>query len=283
MREIQQKPSWDGQRELAGLTGPKGSPDPGCGNAPDLSRPEVYDFEVGKSWAYLLSKCAFEPRQCVVEVAPGMSPKIGIGLSLHGFRGTLYVVEPCLQSLEAVVRRYSEILPEARIIPVDCRLSEAPVRLPRRVDGILSNHPLDDMLLGCLPIEDDKLQSFFVNNYIGPDHTRTANLWERLMRDQSFFAQCQDAVIADWRNAIAGLKPAWLGISQYQSYFFRSHGLEIPDREALVLLRRLAGELKAFDCSGEIQDESSPIVEAQRWLLLKFGTGTNFSFKFPQS
>lgn len=238
----------------------------------DLSIPEVYDREIGSMWAHLARTAGLTPDDTIVEVAPGMSPKVGLGLAEFGFKGTLYVVEPCLESLEVVVGKYKDILPNARIVPLPCPLKEACREISEPVNAILSNHPLDDMLLAQLPVESERLQRFFADNYVGPDPNRTRLLWSELQSDDDFFARARQNVIGDWLEAMRSLDARVLGIAQYHSYFFRKHGLDIPDREAKSLRDEIARHCGDIDQSGRLAGQDSPIAEAERWLLLIRGS-----------
>ena len=69
-------------------------------------------------------------------------------MSAIGFKGTLYIVEPNEYSLREVVKEYKQILNECNIIPVQMTMEDAIAELPEKVDAIIANHPLDDMILG---------------------------------------------------------------------------------------------------------------------------------------
>jgi hypothetical protein len=204
-----------------------------------VPRPTRWDRHVGEGWAAVLSARRVPRDGCVVEVGPGQTCKVGHGLSLYGFSGTLHVVEPSRKAAAFVRRAYAELLPRARIHVIERSLEEALPQLPRKLDAVLANHPLDDMIASA-QLGPEEFQRFFADHYVSPAEAIGA-LWQRLTADASALADTRQAVLKDWLAVVDAVQPGVLAIAQYESFFCRDNGLQAPTHHAAALL----GELKA--------------------------------------
>jgi hypothetical protein len=216
-------------------------------------------------WAdAVLSNVPFFEEGEVVEVAPGDVPKVGLALKQRGFKGTLYVVEPERQALKKLIWLYKELLPETTIVPVNKTLDQAIYGLPRSVNAILSNHPLDDMILGKA-LSERSFNELFENHYHkGPDDTRA--LWQNLEATPDTLREIKMEVGSEWRALVEHTNPQVLAMSQYESYFFKKHNLPEPDANAFDVLQDLKRHL------GETPDPISQKLQSlgsdpSRWLV----------------
>ena len=90
----------------------------------------------------------FQKVKNVVEFAPGFRYKIACGLKRIDFKGNLYIVDLNKMVLDYVYTKYKEILPEANIICIQSTLKDSINKLPADIDLFLSNHCIDDMMIG---------------------------------------------------------------------------------------------------------------------------------------
>jgi len=115
--------------------------------------------KIGDIWGDLLEHTKIPKDGVVVEIAPGDTPKIGLGLKSYGFYGILYLVEPEPDSMFKLIQKYNQLLPNVTIVPLVYKLEEALIQIPNNPDAVLSNHPLDDMIIGMF-LEDEKFCDF---------------------------------------------------------------------------------------------------------------------------
>ncbi len=117
-------------------------------NNEDNSRSDNWNKHIGQIWEDLFLSVSLPLNGVVIEVAPGDVPKVGIGLTNINFHGTLIIIEPEKESAKKISALYKKLLPKAQLIVMDSKLDDVINRLPKNVDLIASNHPLDDMLVG---------------------------------------------------------------------------------------------------------------------------------------
>ena len=142
----------------------------------------AWNLEISEKWWRKLVSYRLPTGGIVVEVAPGSSPKIGIGLHYLGFEGTIYVIEPDQKAIESIVKQYEILLPKTKIIPIAKLLNDAIPDLPRKgIDALLANHPMDDMVIGKSLSEQD-FKELFDSAYINREYNLEIqkNFWRRL-------------------------------------------------------------------------------------------------------
>jgi hypothetical protein len=226
-----------------------------------------WDREVGNKWARVFGRTRMSRSGSVIEVAPGGTAKVGQGLAAHRFNGTLYVVEPERAALAQTIRAYRGLMPNARIVPVGTTLRDALGHLPSHPDAVVANHPLDDMIIGH-SLGQQAFNQFFHNHYEVDDAMSTIAAWRELLRRPGALDLSKAAVVRDWKDTLEHLSPRLVLLSQYQSFFFKSHELPAPDQQAAQVLRLLRNTYRQHDLTvgkglGELVDEQD------RWLLLK--------------
>jgi hypothetical protein len=196
----------------------------------------------GQTWRGILNRLNLPKNGVVIEVAPGRSAKIGYGLKLIDFKGTLYVVDPDLADLKILVETYQSLLPGAKIIAVSKTLREAVPFLPKSPDALLSNHPLDDMAMAYGLSERGSAQFFQnINKYMGADQDAVREQWLSLERDKTATANSIRSTVNDWLFAQEELKPKRFVLSQYGSFHHRKNGLSFADQVGKKVLRELQG------------------------------------------
>ena len=204
---------------------------------------------IGSVWQDVFTQCNMSRFASVVEVAPGGTDKIGLGLQGMGFRGTLFLVEPNAMALQQTVVAYRRLLPDASIVPILAKLDEATSRIGP-VDAIVANHPLDDML-----IAESVDMSFFDDHYAAP-----AEATDRAWHGAVGLDRAKRKTVDAWSALVNRCHPSLLAISQYRSHFFRSHGLDAPDRNALEVL-------SAMSIQWHRRSLRLDVDEPNRWLV----------------
>jgi len=113
--------------------------------------PDSWSRSLGKAWGIALKQSALDPEGVVVEIGPGFTVKVGLGLLDAGFHGTILLVEPNGEARSWARWRYEEILPKAKILASEAPVPRLAAAVTGPVDVLAANHILDDLLLGaCL-------------------------------------------------------------------------------------------------------------------------------------
>ena len=195
-----------------------------------------WNLRIGTIWAELLSAHGVDRDGLVIEVGPGFADKVGLGLAAHGFGGTFYVVEPNAAAREWVKERYRRLLPEATIVTVADPIPLAVHFLPARVDALLMNHVLDDLVLhAALPPRERER----VFRDIRPEQTGPREVWQtwqRLLGDPGSLQSLEAEVIDGLRRLLVHSTPHLFGAAQYESWYLTANGLGEVDRLGAALL-----------------------------------------------
>ena len=227
-----------------------------------------WDETVSQAWSAVFHSLNLDQNAIVIEVAPGDRAKIGLGLKDIGFRGTLYIVEPNQASLQRLVQKYQRLLPSATLHPLPMPLSNARGLLPSGADLLVSNHPLDDMVLYAT--SDEKTRQNLFDDSESTESAETVHqAWGKLAQQPSLLEEAKAKVVEDWSDLVRTLQPRSLAISQYESGFFQQRGLRIPDETAYEILRTLKGIFGPTDPLLE-QKLKRHRFSSKRWLVSKF-------------
>src|SRR3989338_7479662 len=166
-------------------------------------------------WRRILIENRLPADGTVVEVAPGYEQKIGAALSLFGFRGTLYVIEPDRNAALHIHDVYRHILPKATIHIV-CKPMEEVVPkedIPSPIDAIVARHPFDDMVIASIV----KKKNFFSEEK--DDGTRVSSAMQQMyaaIRDNEYATGIRTTVMT-WQHFINETQPRCVIASQYPS------------------------------------------------------------------
>jgi hypothetical protein len=153
------------------------------------------------------------------------------------------VVEPNARVREWIVPRYRELLPSARVIPVPLRLRSAASLLPTRLNALLMNHLLDDLVLDAVTPE-RRRSAIFGNMHQGaPCRPEVRRAWQELAADPAKLAIASGTVVNDICYLCHQTRPNLLGVSQYPSWFQTRSGLGLVDEITAPLLRQLVRHL----------------------------------------
>ena len=226
-----------------------------------------WNYFVGEVWAEIFLELDFPKKGIVVEIAPGAVNKIGHALDFYGFSGTLYVIEPNTKALNSILGKYKKTLKKAKIIGIRGPLDKAISLLPEKVDVIVANHPLDDMLLGK-SLSPSMFSKYFGEKY-GSSIKRTRRLWNRISLDKKRLKKIKSEIIKEYASLFEKVRPNWVVISQYKSQFFQSHKIFAPDENGLDVLQKLRRKYVKKVVKTKLMGDIKHIEEPSRWLVLK--------------
>jgi len=224
---------------------------------------------IGSIWHNVLLSLEVPRDGVIVEIAPGNVNKIGHGLSDYHFQGTIYLVEPNANVLTSITKQYQRCMPSVNVFPLAMTLEQVISHLPQRADAVITNHPLDDMIIGK-SLDDTSFKSYFDDHYDGADADRTKMYWETLVRDKRLLKEIEMEVVNEWDLLIKSLKPKNLVISQYESYFFKVNGITEPDQEAFKVLKEIKGRYERNSNSLIPSMLSRMVFDIDRWMFLTF-------------
>lgn len=180
--------------------------------------------------------CNIKSDAIIVEVAPWYMPKIGLGIAQINFHGIIYIIEPDNSALESIVKQYKILMPEANIIGILSELKDALQFLPKKIDVLCSNHPLDDMIISYATYATS------VENYYGEvywEEKLSSRVWDHIGEYKEKLLDIHAKILLDWDSMIQHVNPSRLIVSQYKSFYYQSNNIFLPDQLANDLLKWL--------------------------------------------
>lgn len=198
----------------------------------------AWDRYMSCVWNKLICFSGITSRDCLIEIAPGSSTKIGMALAKMTFSGQLYIVEPHPDLGNKILKIYQSILPSAKIVLITETLEKSLLKLPLYPDAILANHPLDDMLLAANTSKKSELFDSWKNTE-KPATNFIRQEWKKLSSNQAALANASEFVTNTWKAVYNQLKPKWLLMSQYYSYTLDHDMLADLNHQAATLLHTL--------------------------------------------
>jgi len=200
---------------------------------------KAWDSYMGNLWGSLLRFMNIGIDEAVIEVAPGASVKIALALSAIGFRGRLYVVDRVQSVLLQVEQNYRQLLPYAKITFISKSLGQSLDELPRNPACVLSNHPLDDMILAA-GAEIGQLNELFGWTCRDEESfsTLSKKIWDEIERSPQQLGKIKESVVNEWSDMLNVLHPRWCALSQYNS--------SVLQQSSMVTLNQHAAELLAL-------------------------------------
>lgn len=229
-----------------------------------------WESVIGRKYCCLFKKLNLEKNSIVVEIGPGMIGSIGKGLCQFNYTGTLYIIEPEPDSLDKVQCKYKTLLPRAKVVGVNKRLSEvlnSGFFKNVNMDLVVGNHILDDYIIGKSFESPVEFTDFFTDHYTEYNIEAISNRWKNLINNRLLLKRIVQETIAEFRMVISLSNSAIF--SSYNSHFFTVYKkkypyLRYPDRLAQLVLRRLNNDkvgltLKNREC----------IINEENWICLK--------------
>lgn len=213
----------------------------------------VWDEYIGLVWHSVLAPLALRAQTTVVEIAPGSSTKIGHALARLGFCGDLHIVEASPDAIDALLPKYEELLPQARLHTHVKNLSAACAQLPRQPDIILASHVLDDMLLAQAHTSATFDWAIHYSDCISNETTQA---WRVISANTDILDKAIKNTVAEIAQAIDILMPRHLVINQYPSATLRDNNLDALNQAALQVLDDIAQKVNSefiqHDCKSPL-------------------------------
>lgn len=206
---------------------------------PPARAADGWSRHIGHSWTEVLRHIELSPTATVVEIGPGFATKIGFGLAELRFRGTVILVEPGESARHWARARYQKLLPESRIRSVPQAVPDARSLLGTRVDVLVGNHVLDDMLLHAALQPAESAQLFARMRPGEACSSRFLSIWKQLFRDPLRLEALVTRVVDDFHTYVSAIRPRVVLLSQYNSWQHYSHNLEAIHDHSMTVVRAL--------------------------------------------
>ena len=225
---------------------------------------DYWNHYVGNIWKRVFEKLKLNKNGIVVEIAPGDVNKIDYGLQSFGFTGTLYVVDSNQKVAESIVKQYKKILTGCEIIPLPHTVQTLPRYLPNQIEAIVANHPFDDILLGKFLSRAESEKHFSREYGVKPEKVKRD--WAEMEKDEFKLSKSKEEVVNEFRRIISSSNPQLVAISQYKSYYYQSHEIFSPDKNAFDVLKSLS----SFYPNNQVKLKIRNITDMHRWMFLDF-------------
>lgn len=177
-----------------------------------------WECYIGEIYERIIRDYPIDKYNTVVEFAPGYRYKIGYALSKVNFEGDLYVIDSNENVINYIVSKYNELLPKAKVIGICKPLIEALPLLPQNIDLFLSNHSIDDMIIGKYLSNEEAVSVF--NDEYGSKEKLLAK-WEELSFNHVILNDIKNSVLDEWKKLFKIKNISLVVVSQYKcnSYF----------------------------------------------------------------
>ncbi len=243
---------------------------------PVRSSTDSWDQVIGDVWYSTVKKIDIPKDGVVVEIGPGGRGKVAYGLQRHGFRGTLYIIEPEISVLEATLKIYKHLLPEATLVGIAKPFQQSVSDIKLRPDAIVANHVIDDAITFEVATPQQR-SAVFENCYSGCSLSAAKTLWNSLKNIPFKVSTARQTVVNDFVQFITNTRARSFGLSQYDSTTFRDHGLIEPDQQAQEALLEIGSKLSGEFKVGHLKDAQSVGQNSNQWLLGKLDAVTSRS------
>jgi hypothetical protein len=205
---------------------------------------------ISRIWIRRLETAGLAADSTVVEVAPGVEPKIGTALAMLGFRGTIFLVEPDEKAAHTLYHTYTELLPNANVSLVQKPLQDARVGtdLPTAITTLVANHALDDMVMSSI---------------LGHTSCPSDEPYSSLTPDD--YSYGTNATVLAWKHAVEHLRPASIVVSQYPVRILSQRGFEARQHSGLEVLDRLKLLFSRYALDLDCRDGNNRGGSAHSW------------------
>jgi len=198
----------------------------------ELNIDNEWEIYMSVLWSNLLEKYNLNTNSNVVEIAPGVRYKIGLALKNIGFKGNLYVIEPHKPTLDIIIKKYKELLPNSNIIGINHKLDDSIQYLPKCLDAIVGNHCLDDIIMGEY-LNNNDFEFVFNARNKRESQDFLINKWSELYSKKSKLNAIKNKIINNWETFIETFNPKLVFLSQYYSNVYYNNGeISIADAAA---------------------------------------------------
>jgi hypothetical protein len=215
----------------------------------DIEGSSSWNRRLGQAWMRVLRTQGFDPGGTFVEIGPGFSDKIAIGLAALDFRGRIILVEPNEAARSWAVERYRGLLPRAKVFG---SLDPIPhcAALDGSIDGVLSNHIFDDLLFNAAVSGTLSLHMFSEMRPDAPCSPSFIQSWAYLLAMPHRSQTLAEGVVDDFMQYIDSVQPRFVVVNEYLSWRHSQCGLDAIHVHGLHMIQtvqeRMGSECIAY-------------------------------------
>ena len=176
---------------------------------------DEWEWYIGQLFSRIIKNVNKTNIKNVVEIAPGFRYKIAYALKETNFNGNLYVIDINTEVLKYVNEKYKLLLPNVKIICINKEFKNAFNDIPEKIDLLLSNHCIDDMIIS------EYMQNYY-NKNLNSENFRDmlTKAWIELGREPIKINQISNGVFLTFKNFFSNKKINTIIISQYKSNLY---------------------------------------------------------------
>ena len=227
-----------------------------------------WSVALGHAWAEQLHRRRLSPSGTVVEIGPGFGDKVARALAALDFRGRVVLVEPNGAAAAWARDRYRDLLPRAEVLVVARPVPVCNGSFGRRVDALLANHILDDLILDAALRPDESAKIFSRMTAGSPCSRAFVAAWHGLLSHSYELGRVTSRAAEIFTNYVAVTRPRLVLLNQYPSFRHDHRGLGSIHTQALRLMDLLEEGLGAVCMDSAVRQESGGSYPV-RWLLGK--------------
>lgn len=187
---------------------------------------DYFEEYMGKVYYHIINKCNLGNINTVVEFAPGFRWKIAYALKNINFKGTIFIIDSNKSVIDFVKKKYSEILPNSKIIAINEDLADSINFLPHNIDLFLANHCIDDMIISKYLVN-KKLESAFNNTE--KSKSILVNCWNELRKKEAVLFNIKERVYNDLIYFFENVNFKFIIMSQYKSAYYMNQKNYVED------------------------------------------------------
>jgi hypothetical protein len=222
---------------------------------------------LGQAWAEMLRGRRLSPSGTVVEVGPGFTDKVARALAALDFRGLVVLVEPNAAAAAWAYECYRRRLPHAEVQVVPRPVPDGKIPSGRRVDALVANHFLDDLILNAA-LSPDACTEIFASMTAGSPCSRAfVARWRGLLVRSGELTRLTSRVAEQFTNYVAELRPRLVLLNQYRSWRHEARGLGSIHTHALRLMGLLESSLGAARVNSSVGPDSGESYPVS-WLFV---------------
>ena len=176
---------------------------------------DEWEWYIGQIFSRLIENICQAEVNNVVEIAPGFRYKIAYALKNINFKGTLYVIDTSKEVLEYIAEKYKTILPNSKIICINKSFEDSFADVPNKIDLLLSNHCIDDMIIA------EYMQTYYNNNLKNENFKdMLKEAWIELGKDENKIDEISNHIVHIFNDFFKKKKINNIIISQYKSNLY---------------------------------------------------------------
>lgn len=180
----------------------------------------------------------------VLEIGPGFTDKIALGLAALDFRGQVILIEPCEAACSWAGARYRQLLPRAEVLSLSDPMPDSTALDGHSVDTVVSNHIFDDLLLNAAV---PRMTSFQIFSEMQPDRPCSSvflHSWNDLLTEPTRLERLFIQVVDDLIKYIYSIQPKLAVMNHYLSWHHSQGGLDVIHDYGLRMIRELHRRIK---------------------------------------